>query len=214
MNTAGSLPRYAARMLSVARNVLAALGLLVLVVNCTPLTFWWASALSGEWREPHGDVLVVLGGSVLDNGKVGGSSYWRAIYGAAVYKQGAFREVLICGGRDGSVSISAPMRDLMVTLGVPADRIRTEQDSTSTLENALFAARILNDMPGRKVLLTSDYHMYRALRVFRRAGIAIEPWPFPDVRKRSGVWINRWSCFQDVALETFKIGYYYMRGWI
>ena len=186
----------------------------MITVSVTPLTFWWATALSGDWSEPPGDVLVVLGGSVLDNGKIGGSSYWRAIYGALAYRQGGFREVLICGGRDGTAVISTPMRDLMLTLGVPADRIRVEQDSTSTRENALFAGKILRDMPGRKVLLTSDYHMYRAIRVFRHSGIDIQPWPFPDVRKRSGAWSNRWSCFQDVALESVKIAYYYARGWI
>ena len=186
----------------------------MIVVSFTPITFWWATVLSGNWSDPHGDVLVVLGGSVLDNGKIGGSSYWRAIYGALAYRQGGFREVLVCGGRDGTASISAPMRDLMVTIGVPADRIRIEQDSISTRENALFAAKILQGVPGRKVLLTSDYHMYRAIRVFRKAGIEIEPWPFPDVRKRYGGWINRWSCFQDVAQETGKIVYYCIRGWI
>lgn len=202
------------RTLAVFRNLLAALGLLMVIVNVTPLTFWWATVLSGDWKEPRGEVLVVLGGSVLDNGKIGGSSYWRAIYGAMVYKQGGFRDVLICGGREGTASISYPMRELMVTLGVPADHVRIEDQSTSTRENARFSAELLRDMPGRKVLLTSDYHMYRALRVFRQSGITIEPWPFPDVRKRYGAWINRWSCFQDVALETVKIAFYYARGWI
>lgn len=186
----------------------------MIAVDVTPLTSWWATMLSGNWSQPRGDVLVVLGGSVLDNGKIGGSSYWRAIYGAMAYREGGFREVLICGGLDGTASISSPMRDLMVTLGVPADRIRMEQESISTRENALFAAKILKNMPGQKVLLTSDYHMYRAIRVFRQAGIEIEPLPFPDVRKRSGAWMNRWSCFQDVALETAKIVYYHIQGWI
>lgn len=193
---------------------MAALGLLVIAVDFSPLTFWWATVLSGNWGNPHGDVLVVLGGSVLDNGNIGGSSYWRAIYGALAYREGGFREVLICGGRTGTAAISTPMRDLMITMGVPGDRIRMEQESISTRENALFAAQILSGMPGRKVLLTSDYHMYRALHVFRKAGIELAPWPFPDVRKRSGGWMGRWPCFQDVAVETCKIAYYYARGWI
>ena len=74
--------------------------------------------------------------------------------------------------------------------------------------------RLLADLPGRKVLVTSDYHMYRAIRVFRKAGIEIQPWPFPDVRKRYGYWMNRWSCVQDLAVETVKIVYYYAHGWI
>lgn len=201
-------------VLAAVRNLLAVLGLAMVISTTTPLTYWWATALAGDWSQPPGDVLVVLGGSVLDSGKIGGSSYWRAVYGARAYQQGGFKQVLICGGGDGPAPISPPMRDLMIQLGVPADRIRIERESASTRENALFAVKLLQDMPGRKVLLTSDYHMHRAIRVFRKAGVAIDAWPFPDVRKRYGVWMNRWSCFQDVAVETMKIVYYHSRGWI
>src|SRR5215813_5065330 len=55
---------------------LAGLGLLVVLVTMTPLVSWWAGALAGPWEDPAGDVLIVLGGSLLADGVMGPSSYW------------------------------------------------------------------------------------------------------------------------------------------
>ena len=56
-----------------------------------------------------------------------------------------------------------------------------EWRSTSTRENAIETARLIQDMPGKKVLLTSDFPMYRAIRVFRKQGIEATPMLVPDV---------------------------------
>jgi len=45
-----------------------------------------------------------------------------------------------------------------------------ENYSRSTRENALNTARLLAGDTGTLVLMTSDFHMYRALRAFRKAG--------------------------------------------
>ena len=64
------------------------------------------------------------------------------------------------------------------------------------------------------MLLTSDYHMFRAHRAFKKAGLEVLPKPFPDARKRASEWTGRWPAFLDLVEETLKIGYYYARGWI
>jgi uncharacterized SAM-binding protein YcdF (DUF218 family) len=115
---------------------------------------------------------------------------------------------------DGQASVAERMRDFMVSQGVPAPAIRVETESHSTRENALKSKPLLDSLPGRKVLLTSDYHMFRAYRVFRKAGIAIEPRPFPDAAKHTASWMNRWPVFLGLCVETAKIGYYFARGWI
>jgi uncharacterized SAM-binding protein YcdF (DUF218 family) len=61
--------------------------------------------------------------------------------------------------------------------------------------------------PGRKVLLLSDYHAFRAYRSFRRAGLELVPSPFPDALKRVGMWWKRWLAFIDLCIEISKIGY-------
>jgi len=200
----------------VARGACAALGLWMVLVTVTPLTSWTALRLAGPWTNPHGDVLVVLAGSSLTDGVLGLSSYWRGLYASMVYREGGFHRVLITGGGEvfSSVPVSYCMQKLMVVLGVPAEAISIETTSSNTHENAVLSVPILKSMPGRKVLLTSDYHMYRARRAFSKAGIEMPGWPYPDAGKRAASWNGRWSAFLDEAVELGKILYYKLNNWL
>jgi uncharacterized SAM-binding protein YcdF (DUF218 family) len=105
------------------------------------------------------------------------------------------------------------MRRFLIAEGVPADRIRCETESSSTRESALNMARLLAGDATGKVLLTSDYHMFRASRALRRAGVEVLPRPFPDAIKRGHAWINRPAIFVGLSIESAKIVYYRLRGW-
>jgi uncharacterized SAM-binding protein YcdF (DUF218 family) len=190
------------------QNGFAAIGLLLLLVTLTPLTPWWARKLAGAWDDPRGDVLIVPAGPALADGTLGSSSYWRSVYAARSYKDG-FRAVILTGGEK-----SAAMRDFIVYLGAPREAIRIETESSGTRENALYSRALIDAMPGRKVLLTSDYHMFRAYRTFQKAGIDVAPRPFPDVLKMSSCRLCRWQAFVTLLDESAKIAYYYVRGWI
>ena len=192
------------------------IGLLFLLVILTPLTRWWSASMAGSFANPptDGEVLIILGGSALNDGTIGGSSYWRAVYGVRIWRTGHYRHVLVCGGNSDGIAVSAAIRDYMVSQGVPADTILTETQSLTTRENALFARPILAQFPGKKILLTSDYHIYRAQRVFARAGIGTTPFAFPDVYKLSLTWTGRWVGFLELCSETGKIGYYKARAWM
>jgi uncharacterized SAM-binding protein YcdF (DUF218 family) len=192
---------------------LAALGFLVLFVTVTPLVNWWAGRLSGPWFDAKGDTLIVLGADVLDNGLIGHGSYWRSMYAVLAYQSGGFRRIVVSGGAAEN-PVSVAIEHFLVCSGVPADIIRTERESRSTRENALYAARLLAGDGSRKVLLTSDYHMYRASRAFAKAGLQVIPSPFPDVIKGGQRWPGRWPAFLELCDETIKIAYYYARGWI
>ena len=122
--------------------------------------------------------------------------------------------VVVSGGGPAGTSIAKPMRDFLECRGVPRTAIEIEARSRGTHENALYVAELLAGVSGRKVLLTSDYHMFRAHRAFKKAGLAVLPRPFPDARKRASNWTGRWPAFLDLVEETLKIGYYYARGWI
>ena len=65
-------------------------------------------------------------------------------------------------------------------LGVPREAIRAEAESRNTEENAKFVAELLKDRDHPKVLLvTSAWHMRRALLMYRRyaPNLEIEPAP-------------------------------------
>lgn len=201
-------------ILRILTRSLAALGLLLAVVTLIPgLLLAWTHVLSGPYRDPVGDVLVVLGADQLDTHSIGVTSYWRATYAALVWRGGSFHRMLICGGPP-QAPVSQLMKDFVVAEGVPAAAVETETGSDSTRENALAAARILKDAPGVKVLLSSDYHMYRASRGFAKAGLKVTPAYFPDAGKRLLHWRDRWAVFLDLCQETAKIAWYRLHGWI
>jgi uncharacterized SAM-binding protein YcdF (DUF218 family) len=196
-----------------AMRVLAAIGFLYVLVSATPIDRWWIRFLAGPWNDPKGDVLIVLGADSVKD-VIGAGSYWRSVYAVRVWRDGGFREVIVCGGPSGGEAISERMRDFMVSQGVPAAVIRVETGSRSTRENALLSKALIEATPGRKILLTSDYHMFRAYRVFRKAGIIVEPRPIPDALKQIDYWEIRWSVFVNLCVETVKTGYYFAHGWI
>ena len=191
----------------------ALLGLAVIFVTFTPLVRWWAVQLAGNWTDARGDVIIVLTGSGLNNGIIGETSYWRSAYTIMAWREGGWRQVVV-SGRGQDLAAGDAMKIFLETGGIPAGAILTESQSMSTHESALNVARMLAQTPGRKVLLTSDYHAYRAVRALRKAGLVVTPRPIPDAIKRAGSWNLRWGVFQDLIIETSKIGYYWGRGWI
>jgi uncharacterized SAM-binding protein YcdF (DUF218 family) len=193
----------------------AVLGLTVVLVTCTPLVGWWAVQLAGSWTDARGDVMIVLTGNILSNGIIGETSYWRSAYTVMAWREGGWRQVIVSGGGGGaSLPVGEAMKIFLESGGIPAGAILTDSQSLSTRESAVNLARILPQTPGRTILLTSDYHMYRAVRALRKTGVIVIPRPIPDATKRAGSWNLRWDVFQDLLIETSKIAYYWGRGWI
>ena len=65
------------------------------------------------------------------------------------------------------------MRRYLLQQGIPEADILMENRSATTLENLRFSKQILDEQEGRKytALVTSNYHVYRALRYCRRIGL-------------------------------------------
>jgi uncharacterized SAM-binding protein YcdF (DUF218 family) len=195
--------------LRLIRNIAAAAGFLWLLVTCTPLDRWWVGQLAVPWGSGEGDVLVVLGGDATD-GILGETSYWRSVYTVRALRNHTFRRVLITGN-NGSAEL---MRDFVVAHGFSTDRIELDTQAGSTRENALKVRPMLANEKGKVVLLTSDYHVWRSVRVFRKLGIDVDPWPVPDVLKRVGCWMCRTEIFVELCREETKSAWYRWQGWI
>ena len=190
--------------------------LVLLTAQFSPLTPWYARALAGAWNDPDGDILIVLSNDQQPDGMLGPVSYGRAVYAVRAWRHGHFRAVVVSGGpTEGShTSLASAIGRFMIAYGVPADRIFLEERSTSTRENALFTKEIIASWPGRKVLLTSDIHMFRARRVFEAIGLPVAPRPYPDVLKQWNNPVYRLAGAWGLVTETCKIGGYWVRGWI
>ena len=190
-------------------RLLAAIGLITVLVISTPIVSWWVQAYSGPIKQPKGDVLILL--SAAADEKYGGisySSYWRARQALFAWQTGGFRKIVICGSGGPGIF------NFLIADGVPREVLVTERRSASTRENAIETARLIQTLPGKKVLLTSDFHMYRALRVFRKLGIEAAPMAVPDVLHSTEQWSGRFGAFEMMLTESAKIAYYAVRGWI
>jgi uncharacterized SAM-binding protein YcdF (DUF218 family) len=203
-----SLTRSAAALLKWLWRFAALLGLLVMLVTLTPVLRYWVTSLSTGWGNGRGNTLIVLGQDLTAPDMLGIGSYWRSFYAVLVWRENHYRRIVVTG-KD-----AAPlMRDLMVNQGVPPAIITVENAAISTHDNARFVAKILAGGDGPYVLLTSDYHMGRALRTFHKAGVEAGPLPFPDANKRMNDLTQRWNVFLNLAGETTKVAYYRIRGW-
>jgi uncharacterized SAM-binding protein YcdF (DUF218 family) len=189
-------------------RLFAAIGLITFLVMSTPIVSWWARAYSGPIEHPKGDILILLSAAADDRGGMSFSSYWRARNALFAWQTGGFKKIVISGGGGPGIL------NFLVAKGVPREAILAEWQSISTRENGIDTARLIQGMPGKKVLLTSDFHMYRGIRVFRKLGIEITPMAVPDVLQSSVHWNGRFPAFETMMVESAKIVYYGLRGWI
>jgi uncharacterized SAM-binding protein YcdF (DUF218 family) len=124
------------------------------------------------------------------------------------WQTGGFKKLVITGGGGPGIL------NFLTANGVPREAIVAEWQSSSTRENGIATARLIQDMPGKKVLLTSDYHMLRAIRVFRKLGIDVAPMAVADLSQMTTHWYGRFPAFETMLDESVKIAYYKLRRWI
>ena len=189
---------------------------LCLIVTLLPIDSWYARLLSGKWDYGQDGTLIVLAAEAQPDGLVGYTSYWRAVYAVRAWRNGHFERIVISGGSPvaGQKSLASVLAAFLVGSGVPQNVIWLEERSLSTHQNAEFTALLLRSVPGKKTLLTSDQHMFRAKRAFRREGVEVSAMPIPDTLKRANSLTERIPIAVGLVIETVKIAYYAARGWI
>lgn len=158
----------------------------LVVVGIT--AYGWPEAPTSE----RADTIICLGGG-FKHGRMTRNSYERAVACADVYLAGSAPQIIFTG------VLAAPvMAQVAVARGVPQDAIVLEPDSRSTLQNALFTARIVPDA-ARVIVVTDAYHLPRAWVAFRMMGFqdielvaSAMPrlTPMPLLREALAIWFN------------------------
>lgn len=119
------------------------------------------------------EVMVLLGGGMERDGRIGSESESRARFAAALYAKGLAPEIIVTGGnsRRHHRSVAQAMAEVMIEAGVPSSAIRIEGQSLSTIQNALMSRPMAD---GRAILLvTEGTHMARSVLTFWWAGYDI-----------------------------------------
>jgi uncharacterized SAM-binding protein YcdF (DUF218 family) len=148
-----------------------------------------------------------------------------------LYKKGAVQKILISGGsgdlpfQTKSVSNEGQLSaQFLVLAGVRSADIVLENKSRNTHENAVFSAKILRERfpKSQYVLVTSAFHMRRAIGCFRKEGISVLPFPGAFMSGRRSFMPSEWlfpteDAFSDsYFLVKELVGYlmYWVVGYI
>jgi len=139
-----------------------------------------------------GDHYVLLGGGIKGYRDLFGTyvlerhTAQRVLTALRLYRRYA-KPIVVCGGRIYGLPVEAEtIRDMLVEFGVREGDILLEGHSRDTEENALFAFRMAVEKKlKRPVLITSAFHMKRALKVFKRYFPEVIPFPSDFVSERS-----------------------------
>lgn len=149
---------------------------------------WWeVSPVKTEQLNAPYDYIVVLGGMMsyydTQTKQIGvNTSIDRLLQGLKLYKKGYARKMLISGG-DGSLLKSIGkeadyIKEYLNDIGLDSDSIIVESQSQNTYENAKYSVQILRNDSAKKILLvTSAFHMRRALACFKKQGIEADYYP-------------------------------------
>lgn len=133
------------------------------------------------------DGIIVLAGGfeVSKSGTVQFGTLSRIIQGIILAQQHPEAKLIFSGGSGSVLNQNLReadyMKKLAVKIGISADRILVDSNSRNTRENAVQTADLIKDHrqknPDAKwVLITSAFHMPRAIGCFRKVGI--DPIPY------------------------------------
>lgn len=181
------------------RALLGAAVAFLLATATTPLSDLLAEPLENRFSPPAAlpddpAGIIVLGGAVAP---LLSRARGQPALNAAADRLAAFADLarrypnarLIASGGSGLLLNQADREDVataaaLAQMGLDPSRVTFESQSRNTWENALFSRDLMKTDTGRPwVLVTSAFHMPRAVGVFRKLGI--EPIPYPvDYRTR------------------------------
>jgi uncharacterized SAM-binding protein YcdF (DUF218 family) len=150
----------------------------------------------------------------------------RSVHTLRLYRAGKAPLIIVSGGnvfpQEGFRPEAAYTADLLQEWGIPQSAIIFEGNSRNTRENAVETSRLLkNRQLNRVLLVTSAFHMPRALAAFRGVGINAIPSPSSISAELAQPTLLNWipsldglGTMQSVVHEKIGIFVYRMRGWI
>src|SRR5579872_1986782 len=175
------------------------------------------------WDASHGapDGIVVLGGAIDPDLSVAvgrtalGSSGDRIVATAELARRYPNARIIYSGGNANLIGDASRKEAdyglaMLEDLGVAKARLTAERQSRNTIENAEFAKAVAKPKPGERwLLVTSAYHMPRAMGLFRTAGFEVEAYPVDRRAARSHAF--KYSGIAIAGLERTDVA---MREWI
>lgn len=194
--------------------------LALLVIAMTPVGLMLVAPIEDRFPPlpvdappPYG--LIILGGAIKsDESEARGQAVFdegeRVVQAAILARRYPQARIVFSGG-NGSLwghlagKEAQEVKKLLIALGVDAARVTLEDQSLNTDENARFSAALLNPQPGQRwLLVTSGFHMPRAMGLFEKAGFNVVAYPVA-FRTIGPGYPFLWSLDATQNLRTFAI---------
>lgn len=201
-----------------AVSMAAALVLLYLALFETNLPWWLASPLRRSDAPRQADAIVVFAGGVGESGKAGGGYQERVKEAIDLYRAGFASHIVFSSGFEGAFPEAQIMRDLAVTSGqISPEAIALETRAANTFENVQYTRALLAPRQWTRILLVSSpYHMRRAILTWRKVAPEVEiiaaPVPYSQFYAHDrGASIEQLG---GLLQEYIAILAYWWKGWI
>ena len=170
------------------------------------------------------DAVVVIGGGAGETGDAGVGYIEKSIRASQLVKEGKAPFILILSGATLFIEEGRLMRGVALEEGVPDQGILLENRGGSTREMIRLAVELAYAKNWKKItLVTSPYHMKRAIGVWKKQtpAISVQPEPrggsrFYEYQPGTKWWQrNRPSPNQiwGILKESLTMLYYKIRGW-
>lgn len=177
---------------------------------------------------PSAQAIVLLGGAVRGDTHLSSMGDLNAhadrlVHAVSLYKAGKAPLILVSGGgAPGDRTEAEIMKQTLEVMGVPARVIMRENQSRDTHDNAIYSAILLSGKGINKILLvTSAFHMARAVPLFEAQGLQVIPAPTDYQRLVGGRGLPRWlpsvsSLYRTTTALHEYVGFwvYRYRGWL
>jgi uncharacterized SAM-binding protein YcdF (DUF218 family)/glycosyltransferase involved in cell wall biosynthesis len=198
-------------------SLAAALLIAYLVIFQTPLVWLAAEPLKVTDAPRKADAIVVFAGGVGESGQAGGGYQERVKQAVDLYRQGYAPRMIFSSGFVFAFQEAEVMKSLAVANGVPERAILLEKQAANTRDNVVLSDRILQAQGWRSILLVSSpYHMRRALLVWRRAApdVEVTPTPVPQSQFYAHQRGASLAQIRGLVQEYAAIAVYWWRGWL
>lgn len=161
-----------------------------------------ACMISAACRAPSGEATVVVLGCRVYGERPSIMLTERLEAALAYLQQHPESRCILSGGQGDGESISEAecMYRYLTARGIEPRRLVKEERSTSTRENLLFSQALLEPGEEQVIIITNEFHQYRASRIARQLGLSVSAvngstawWLFPTyyVRELYGI-VQEW----------------------
>ena len=126
----------------------------------------------------HADYIIILGARV--KGEVPSLALQYRIDAAASYLKKNRESIAIASGGQGpgeDITEAEAIKRGLLAHGISSDRILLEDKSTDTVENIRFSKRLIPQYLKTGLLVTNDFHLYRAKSIAKDQGLNLKGIP-------------------------------------